>query len=365
MRGLSVFVQDVWVRLSMVASFPPLTSRRLTAGAAALCTACTLLAAPAHANSTLDDVLAKGFVQCGVSEGQPGFSSRDEDGNWVGFDVDYCRAIAAAVLGDADAVEFTSLPAAVRFDALMDGDIDILSRNSTWTMAREAGLGISFVGVTYYDGQAFMVRQSMGITSALELSNTTICANAGTTTVLNVTDFFESRGMPFELVTFENVEEVVAAYDSQRCDAYAHDTSGLFAQRLNLLDPDEHIVLPEVISKEPLSPAVRAGDAAWFNVARWVLFAMINAEEMGVSSANVASFRDTDNPAIARLVGSEGEFGTMLGIRADWAFQVIDQVGNYGEVFERTIGLESDLGIGRGLNELWSEGGLVYAPPIR
>jgi general L-amino acid transport system substrate-binding protein len=360
-RGLPLFL----LMYELVMSFPPKSVARHLGNVAL---ACTLLAVPtgvAHANSTLDDVLAKGFVQCGVSEGQPGFSSQNESGDWEGFDVEYCRAIAAAVLGDADAVEFTSLPASQRFDALIDGEIDILSRNSTWTMGREVSLPISFVGVTYYDGQAFMVRQTMGITSALELSNTTICANAGTTTVLNVTDFFDSRGMPFELVTFENVEEVVAAYDSQRCDAYAHDTSGLFAQRLNLVEPDEHIVLPEVISKEPLSPVVRAGDVQWFNVARWVLFAMINAEEMGLNTQNVESFRDTDNPAIARLVGQAGGFGAALGVRPDWAFQVIAQVGNYGEVFERTIGQQSELGIGRGLNELWSEGGLIYAPPIR
>ncbi len=323
------------------------------------------LAAPAHASSTLDDVLAKGFLQCGVSEGQPGFSARDDDGEWTGFDVDYCRAVAAAVLGDADAVEFTSLSAAQRFDALISGEIDILSRNSTWTMAREAGLPVHFVGVNYYDGQAFMVRQAMGITSALELSNATICANAGTTTVLNLTDFFEARGMPFELVTFESVEEVVAAYDSQRCDAYAHDTSGLFAQRLNLVEPSEHIVLPEVISKEPLSPAVRAGDPQWFNVARWVLFAMINAEELNITQATVEGLREADDPAVARLLGAQGDFGSMIGLRPDWAYEIIMQVGNYGEVFERTIGQESELGIGRGLNALWSEGGLLYAPPIR
>ncbi len=319
----------------------------------------------AQAASTLDDVLAKGFVQCGVSQGQPGFSAQNDEGEWEGFDVDYCRALAAAVLGDAQAVQFTPLSAAGRFDALVDGEIDILSRNSTWTMARETSIPVSFVGVNYYDGQAFMVRQAMGITSALELSNTTICANAGTTAVLNVADFFESRGMPFELVTFENVSEVVSAYASQRCDAYAHDTSGLFAQRLNLSDPEAHIVLPEVISKEPLSPAVRNNDTAWFNVARWVLFALINAEELGVTSQNIESFIGTDNPAIARLIGGEGSFGSLLGVRDDWALQAIAQVGNYGEIFDRTIGTNSDLGIGRGLNELWSEGGLIYAPPIR
>lgn len=350
-------------------SFSSYLSPRLAAAGFALCaTLLTVSITPVLAQpgvSTLDDVLARGFLKCGVSEGQPGFSQTDEDGEWQGFDVDYCRAIAAAVLGDADAVEYTSLPASQRFDALIEGDIDILSRNSTWTMAREAGLGISFVGVTYYDGQAFMVRQSMGLTSALELSHTTICANAGTTTVLNVTDYFEQRGMPFELVTFENVEEVVAAYDSSRCDAYAHDTSGLFAQRLNLASPDEHIVLPEVISKEPLSPAVRGDDQRWFNIARWVLFAMINAEELGLTSENIESFQNSDNPTIARLTGAQGDFGQMLGVRSDWAFQLISQVGNYGEVFERTIGSDSDLGIGRGLNALWSDGGLLYAPPIR
>ncbi|MEM6712757.1 MAG: amino acid ABC transporter substrate-binding protein [Pseudomonadota bacterium] len=313
----------------------------------------------------MSDVLAKGFVQCGVSEGQPGFSRQNEDGDWVGFDVDYCRAIAAAVLGDADAVSFTSLPASIRFDALVNGDIDILSRNSTWTMGREVSLPILFVGTTYYDGQAFMVRQAMGITSALELSNATICANAGTTTVLNVSDFFTSRGMSFELITFQSVEEVVAAYDAQRCDAYAHDTSGLFAQRLNLTDPSEHIVLPEVISKEPLSPAVRSNDPLWFNVARWVLFAMINAEELGLTQETIATSDASENPAIARFIGAEGDFGAMLGLRADWAVNVVAQVGNYGEVFERTVGQGSELGIGRGLNALWSEGGLMYAPPIR
>lgn len=344
------------------------TRHLATVGLALIAGLLSLTLQPALAQpgaSTLDDVLARGFLKCGVSEGQPGFSQIDDDGQWQGFDVEYCRAIAAAVLSDADAVEYTPLPASQRFDALVEGDVDILSRNSTWTMARETGLGISFVGVTYYDGQAFMVRQSMGLTSALELSNATICANAGTTTVLNVTDFFEQRGMPFELVTFENVDEVVAAYDSRRCDAYAHDTSGLFAQRLNLTSPQEHIVLPEVISKEPLSPAVRGGDQAWFNIARWVLFAMINAEELGLTSDNIASFQNSENPAVARLTGAQGDFGQMLGVHADWAFEVISQVGNYGEVFERTIGSNSELGIGRGLNALWSEGGLLYAPPIR
>ena len=353
-------------RTSFRALSTPLgTLRNATAIVCFSLTALALTPGESHAASTLDDVLAKGFVQCGVSEGQPGFSEQDENGDWGGFDVDYCRGIAAAVLGDADAVQFTSLPASQRFDSLNDGEIDILSRNSTWTMAREAGLGVSFVGVNYYDGQAFMVRQAMGITSALELSNATICANAGTTTVLNVNDFFEQRGMAFELVTFENVEEVVAAYDSRRCDAYAHDTSGLFAQRLNLMNPEDHLVLPEVISKEPLSPAVRSDDAAWFNIARWVLFAMINAEELGLTSQNIEAFRTSDNPAIARLIGTEGDFGAMLGLRNDWAFQVISQVGNYGEVFDNTIGSESELGIGRGLNDLWSRGGLMYAPPIR
>lgn len=338
---------------------------RLFAVGALLAPLCLASTVAAQTSSTLSDVLAKGFVQCGVSEGQPGFSRQNEDGDWVGFDVDYCRAIAAAVLGDADAVSFTSLPASIRFDALVNGDIDILSRNSTWTMGREVSLPILFVGTTYYDGQAFMVRQAMGITSALELSNATICANAGTTTVLNVSDFFTSRGMSFELITFQSVEEVVAAYDAQRCDAYAHDTSGLFAQRLNLTDPSEHIVLPEVISKEPLSPAVRSNDPLWFNVARWVLFAMINAEELGLTQETIATSDASENPAIARFIGAEGDFGAMLGLRADWAVNVVAQVGNYGEVFERTVGQGSELGIGRGLNALWSEGGLMYAPPIR
>ncbi|MEM6382352.1 MAG: amino acid ABC transporter substrate-binding protein [Pseudomonadota bacterium] len=340
-------------------------------GLIALCVfglAMTMAAPAALANegtSTLDDVLARGFLQCGVSQGQPGFSSIDEAGEWRGFDVDYCRAIAAAVLGDAQAVEFTPLAAQARFDALIEGEIDVLSRNSTWTMAREAGLGISFIGVNYFDGQAFMVPQSLGLTSALELADAKICVNAGTTTVLNVTDFFASHSIDIELVTFENVADVVSAYDAGACDAYAHDTSGLYAQRLNLADPSAHIVLPEVISKEPLSPAVRDDDVRWFDAARWVLFAMINAEELGLTSQNVDSFRDTTSPAIARLVGGAGNFGEFLGLRTDWAYQVIAQVGNYGEVFDRTIGEDSPLGIGRGLNALWSDGGILYAPPIR
>nr|AID69657.1 ABC-type amino acid transport/signal transduction systems, periplasmic component/domain protein [uncultured organism] len=338
---------------------------RLGAIAALVFTLATSSAMAQGPASTLEDVLARGFLKCGVSQGQPGFSIEAADGTWSGFDVEYCRAIAAAVLGDGDAVEFTPLAASQRFDALVGGEIDILSRNSTWTMGREAGLPIQFVGVTYYDGQAFMVRQSMGITSALELSNATICASAGTTTVLNLTDFFQSRNMSFELVTFDNVEDVVAAYDSQRCDAYASDTSGLFAQRLNLANPADHVVLPEVISKEPLSPAVRNGDPAWFNTARWVLFAIINAEELGLTSQSIEALRSSDDPATARFTGASGDVGQLLGLRADWAFQVVAQVGNYGEVFERTVGAGSPLGIGRGLNALWSDGGLIYAPPIR
>lgn len=315
--------------------------------------------------ATLDDVKAKGFIQCGVSQGLPGFSNPDSAGNWSGIDVDFCKAMAAAVFGDANAVKFTPLSAKERFTALQSGEVDVLSRNTTWTMTRDTSLGLNFAGVNYYDGQGFMVRKDLGVSSALELSGASVCTNTGTTTELNVADYFRANNMDYEIVAFEKADEVVGAYDSGRCDVYTTDSSGLYAQRLKLTNPDEHMVLPEIISKEPLGPVVRQGDDQWFNIARWTLNAMINAEELGVSSANVGDMMGSDNPAIKRLLGEEGSYGEYIGLSNDWAVNVIKQVGNYGESFDRNVGPDTPLGIARGLNALWSKGGILYAAPVR
>lgn len=323
------------------------------------------LAASTASAATLDDVKGKGSVQCGVSQGLPGFSNADSDGNWSGLDVDLCRALAAAIFGDADAVKFTPLSAKERFTALQSGEVDLLSRNTTWTMSRDTSLGLNFSVVNYYDGQGFMIRSEMGIGSAKELSGASICTNTGTTTELNVADYFRANGMEYELVAFEKADEVVAAYDAGRCDVYTTDQSGLYAQRLKLTNPGEHMVLPEIISKEPLGPAVRQGDDQWLNIVKWVHFAMLNAEELGVSSANVDEMKAGDAPAIKRLLGSEGEFGAAIGLGNDWAYNVIKHVGNYSETFERNVGPDTPLAIARGVNALWSQGGLQYAPPVR
>ncbi|NVK30568.1 MAG: amino acid ABC transporter substrate-binding protein [Gammaproteobacteria bacterium] len=331
---------------------------------AAAVTATFALGANAQAG-TLDDVKAKGHVQCGVSQGLPGFSNQDDDGNWTGLDVDLCRAVAAAALGDASAVKFSPLSAKERFTALSSGEIDILSRNTTWTMTRDTQLGLNFAGVNYYDGQGMMVPSSLGVTSAKELDGANICTNTGTTTELNITDYFRANDMSFQLVAFEKADEVVAAYNTGRCDVYTTDRSGLAAQRLKLENPDGHTVLPEIISKEPLGPVVRQGDDQWFNIVKWVHNAMVNAEEMGVTSANAEEMAGSDNPNIKRLLGTEGNFGESLGLSADWAMQAIKQVGNYGESYERNVGPNTPLKLARGANALWTDGGLMYAPPIR
>jgi general L-amino acid transport system substrate-binding protein len=323
------------------------------------------VAGTASQAATLDDVKAKGFVQCGVSQGLPGFSNQDSNGEWTGLDVDLCRGIAAAIFGDAAAVKFTPLSAKERFTALQSGEVDVLSRNTTWTMSRDTQLGLNFAGVNYYDGQGFMVRSSMNINSALELSGASICTNTGTTTELNVADYFRANNMEYELVAFEKADEVVAAYDAGRCDVYTTDQSGLYAQRLKLTDPGEHKVLPEIISKEPLGPVVRQGDDQWFNIVKWVHIATVNAEELGVTQANVDEMMAGDNPNIKRLLGSEGEFGAALGLGNDWAANAIKAVGNYGELFDRNVGPDTPLGIARGVNALWSKGGLQYGPPVR
>ncbi|MEP3264519.1 MAG: amino acid ABC transporter substrate-binding protein [Hyphomicrobiales bacterium] len=327
--------------------------------------AATSYSASAQDAKTLDRVVAKGFVQCGVSQGLPGFSNPSSDGSWTGMDVHVCRGVAAAIFGDDTKVKYTPLSAKERFTALSSGEIDVLSRNTTWTATRDTQLGLNFAGVNYYDGQGFLVRKDLGINSALELNGASVCTNTGTTTELNVTDYFTSNKMEYELVAFEKADEVVAAYDSKRCDVYTTDASALYAQRLKLNDPSAHVVLPEIISKEPLGPVVRQGDDQWFNIVRWTVFAMINAEELGVSSKNVADMKSSDNPAIKRLLGVEGTFGEGLGIGNDWAANIISKVGNYGESFETHVGPKTSLGIARGVNALWSKGGIQYAPPIR
>ncbi len=319
----------------------------------------------AKKSKTLKNTMKKGFVRCGVSQGLPGFSNADAAGNWTGVDVDVCRAVAAAVLGDANKVKFTPLSAKERFTALTSGEIDILSRNTTWTLSRDADLGVTFVGVNFYDGQGFMVRKDSGITSTSQFKNgISACTNIGTTTELNMRDFFNSKGISYEPVAFEKADEVVAAYDSGRCDTYTTDKSGLAAQRTKMTNPDDHIVLPETISKEPLGPVVRQGDAVWEDIVRWSLNVMIEAEEYGISSSNADMMKTSENPAIKRLVGSEGELGSYLGLDQDWSLRIIKQVGNYGESYKRNI---ADTGIlpDRGPNNIWTQGGLLYTPPAR
>ncbi len=332
---------------------------------AALGVAALGIAVTGASAATLDDVKAKGFVQCGVSQGLPGFSNPDDAGNWTGLDVDLCRGVAAAVFGDATKVKYTPLSAKERFTALQSGEVDILSRNTTWTATRDTSLGLNFAGVNYYDGQGFMVRNDLNVKSALELSGASICTNTGTTTELNVADYFRANKLEYEIVAFEKADEVVAAYDAGRCDVYTTDQSGLYAQRLKLTNPGEHSVLPEIISKEPLGPVVRQGDDQWFNLVKWTHYAMVNAEELGITSANADDMKGGDNPAVKRVLGTEGAFGEALGVGNDWAYNIITQVGNYAETFDRNVGPDTPLQISRGVNDLWSRGGLQYAPPIR
>ena len=320
----------------------------------------------AQAGSTLDAVQKKGFVQCGISDGLPGFSYADAKGNYLGLDVDVCRAVAAAVFGDASKIKFSPLTAKERFTALQSGEVDILSRNSTWTSSRDAAMGISFTGVTYYDGQGFLVNKKLGVTSAKELDGATVCIQAGTTTELNLSDYFRANGLKYTPITYDTSDESAKSVEAGRCDVLTSDQSQLYAQRIKLAAPNDYVVLPEVISKEPLGPAVRQGDDEWFKIVRWTLFAMLNAEELGVDSQNVVeTAKTTKNPDIARLLGSEGEFGKDLKLPKDWAVQIIKQVGNYAETFNRNVGAGSELKIDRGLNALWNKGGVQYAPPVR
>jgi general L-amino acid transport system substrate-binding protein len=321
------------------------------------------LAFPAYGQTTLDAVKSKGFVQCGVNTGIAGFSQPDSKGVWKGIDVDVCRAVAAAVLGDANKVRYTPLTAQQRFTALQSGEVDLLARNTTWTITRDTSLGLNFVGVNYYDGQGFMVPKRLNVTSARQLNGATVCVQPGTTTELNLADYFRTNRMSFKPVVIEKLEEVLNAYFAGRCDVFTTDHSGLVSLRASRAPrPDDHVILPEIISREPLGPAVRHGDDRWFDVVKWSMFAMLEAEELGMTSKNVEQHARSDNPAIQRFVGASGDIGKMLGIDNRWAFNIVKQVGNYGESFDANL---TPLGFERGLNRLWNQGGLMYAPPIR
>jgi general L-amino acid transport system substrate-binding protein len=314
---------------------------------------------------TLSAVKQRGTLNCGVSQGLPGFSNMDENNTWTGFDVDFCRAIAAVIFDDPNRVTFMSLDTATRFTALQSKGIDVLSRNSTWTMSREGSLGLMFAGVSYYDGQGFLLRREANIDTALELSGMTVCTQTDTTTELNLADYFRANNLNLKVLALATADETLKAYEDRRCDVLTSDVSQLYAERLRLNAPDSHIILPEVISKEPLGPAVRQGDDQWFNLVKWTLYSLINAEELGIKSNTIGDALKSANPNIRRLVGSEGEFGEQIGLTRDWAARAVRAVGNYGEIYERNVGAQSKLSIPRGLNALWTTGGIQYAPPIR
>ncbi|MCU4180371.1 amino acid ABC transporter substrate-binding protein [Bosea sp. BH3] len=339
--------------------------KKLVAAAIAAGLGLAISATAASAQATLAQVKQRGMLNCGSNTGLAGFGVPDAQGTWKGLDVDYCRAIAAAIFNDASKVKFIPLSAKDRFTALQSGEIDVLVRNSTWTMTRDASLGLLFTGINYYDGQGFMVRKKLGVNSALQLSGASVCTQQGTTTELNLADYFRANNLKYEVVAFATSDETVKAYDSGRCDAFTTDASGLYAERLKLTNPDEHIVLPEIISKEPLGPSVRNNDPQWFNLVKWVGFAMLNAEELGVTKANLDAQLKSENPEVKRLLGTEGKFGEQIGLTPDWAARIVKLVGNYGESFEANVGQGSLLKIARGQNALWTKGGLQYAPPVR
>ncbi len=318
----------------------------------------------AHAQ-TLKTIKDRGMLSCGVSQGLPGFSSPDDKGNWTGLDVDICRAIAAAIFNDATKIKFVPLSAKDRFTALQSGEIDVLSRNTTWTLSRDTSLGANFTGVTYYDGQGFLVKKSLKVNSALELNSASVCVQTGTTTEQNLADYFKGNNMKYEVIAFASADETVKAYESGRCDVFTSDVSQLYAERLKLSNPADHAVLPEVISKEPLGPMVRHGDDQWFDIVKWTLFALVDAEELGVTQKNVDEMAKSDKPELKRAFGTDGNLGEQLGLTKDWMSRIVKAVGNYGKSFDRNVGSGSKLGISRGLNQLWNKGGIQYAPPIR
>jgi general L-amino acid transport system substrate-binding protein len=322
--------------------------------------------APAHAGKTLDAIKARGQLVCGVNTGLAGFSSADSQGNWSGLDVDICKAIAAAILGDANKVKWVPLNAQQRFTALQSGEIDILSRNTTWTLTRDASLGLNFVGVTYYDGQGFMVPAKLKLKSAKQLKGATVCVQSGTTTEKNLTDYSRANNLNIKPVVFEKLEASTGAYFSGRCIAYTTDASGLASVRnKEAKDPKEHVILPDLISKEPLGPSVRRGDDEFFAISKWVVNALIEAEEYGITQANVDKMMSSTDPVVGRILGTGEDTGKLLGLDKSWAANAIKAVGNYGEIFERNVGPKSALGMPRGLNNLWNNGGIMYAPPVR
>lgn len=328
--------------------------------------ACALVPAFAMADTpTLEKIQSRDSVRCGVNAAQPGFSSLDDNDQYRGLDTDVCRAVAAAALGDASKVDFVPLDSVERFTALQSGEVDLLSRTTTWTSSRDTTQGMHFTGVSYYDGQAFMVASDLGVQSAEELDGAAVCTQSGTTSELNLSDYFRLHDMRYDAVVFDSPEQSIAGFEAGRCDVLSSDASQLYAQRMQLADPDMAVVLSEIISKEPLGPAVRQGDDQWFNIVKWSLFAMLNAEEYAVTSDNVDEMVNSENPDIARLLGQDGNYGEGMGLEADWAYNIISQVGNYAEIYDRNVGADSNFKIARGLNALWQDGGIQYAPPIR
>ncbi|UTV28865.1 amino acid ABC transporter substrate-binding protein [Photobacterium atrarenae] len=315
--------------------------------------------------STLESVKKLGYLKCGVSTGLTGFSAPNDKGEWEGLDVEFCQAVAAAALGDKTKVKYIPLTTKERFSALQNGEVDLLVRNTTWTLHRDTALGVTFAGVNYYDGQGFMVNKSLGVTNAMELDGKSVCVQSGTTTELNLADYFKFREMKYTPVIFDTEEETINGFKTAKCEVMTTDQSALYAHRLGMDDPDSVVVLPELISKEPLGPAVRHGDQQWFDIVKWTLFTMLHAEDLGVSSVSVDDMKNSNDPDIRRLIGLDGPKGKGLGLADDWSFQVIKQVGNYSESFERTIGMSSELKVRRGYNALWRDGGIQYAPPIR
>ena len=343
----------------MMKSLPRLALGALVAAAA-------MATAPAHAGKTLDAIKARGQLVCGVNPSLPGFSAADSQGNWAGLDVDVCKAIAATVLSDATKIKWTPLNASQRFAVLQSGEIDVLSRNTTWTLTRDASLGLHFTGVTYYDGQGFMVPKKSKITSATKLKGATVCVQSGTTTEKNLNDYSKSMKLNMKPVVFDTQEATNKAYFAGRCQAYTTDASGLASVRnKEATNPDDHVILPELISKEPLGPSVRRGDDEFFAIVKWVVFALLEAEEYGITQANVDQMKTSQDPVVQRILGVSEDTGKLLGLDKDWAYRAIKAVGNYGEIFERNVGPKTALKLPRGANNLWNKGGFMYAPPVR
>src|SRR6266852_1024703 len=333
--------------------------------AVAIAVAAAAIAFDRYDTQTLKRTVRRDAVLCGVNTGLPGFSSADEKGNWSGFDVDFCRVIAAAIFNDPSKVKFVPLDAGERFTELQKRKVDVLSRNSTWNLSRETRYSLHFVAMTYYDGQGFMVHKARKIDSSLELDNTKVCVQAPTGTQVNLAGYLRSNNIKYQEIKFAKLDDVIKAYDSGQCDVFTADVSRLYALRVKLTKPDDHVILPDVISKEPLAPVVRHKDDDWLLIVKWTLFAMVNAEELGITSKNVDHALKSKKPDVMRFVGNEGAYGEELGLAKDWAVRIIRHVGNYGEVYDRNVGVDSNLGIPRGLNQLWNAGGILYAPPIR